>query len=105
MKVGGAVVNALAFTGSNFLFSQMKLDHSSDIQVEVKRHNRALEELTRAKDEWNKECTKYLDLVNLILKKETDATRTFHDVDNAMYKYFVVTGKQRDIPENLKAEN
>ena len=38
---GGAVVNALAFSGTNFVFSRLK-DHGSE---ERKRHNLALKKL------------------------------------------------------------
>ena len=36
MMVGGALVNALAFTGSNFLFGQLTKDH---IDAEQKQHD------------------------------------------------------------------
>lgn len=44
MLVGGAAVNALAFSGSNFLFS--KLGKGSDEERE--RHDKAIEELQAA---------------------------------------------------------
>ena len=45
--VGGAVVNALAFSGTNFVFSRL-VDHGEE---ECKRHDLALEKLQRARDE------------------------------------------------------
>ena len=48
MVVGG-LFNAVAFAGAGFLFS--KLNHSG-YQDEIKRHNLALEELSRAKQKW-----------------------------------------------------
>ena len=51
MMIGGAVVNALAFSGSNYLFSKLRSNHSNE---ELKRHNAAMEELTKARDDWNK---------------------------------------------------
>ena len=45
MMIGGAVVNALAFTGSIVFFK------SRDIEKEQKRHDLALE-LTKARYEW-----------------------------------------------------
>ena len=48
MVVGG-LFNAFAFAGAGFLFS--KLNHSG-YQDEIKRHNLALEELSRAKQKW-----------------------------------------------------
>ena len=42
MLVGDAMVNALAFSGSNYLFSMLR---SSDLNEEHKRHNQAVEQL------------------------------------------------------------
>ena len=42
--VGGAVVNALAFSGTNFVFSRL----TDDVKEEQKRHNLALEKLQKA---------------------------------------------------------
>ena len=49
--VGGAVVNALAFSGNIFFFSRLT-DHGAE---ERKRHDLALEKLQRARDEWNRD--------------------------------------------------
>ena len=57
MMIGGAVVNALAFTGSIFVFSSLRSD---DTEKERKRHDLALEQLTKARDEWSKERVKYI---------------------------------------------
>ena len=43
--IGGAVVNALAFNGTNFVFSRLT-DHSAE---ELKRHDLALEKLQRTR--------------------------------------------------------
>ena len=45
MLVGGAMVNALAFSGSNYLFSMLR---SSDLNEERKRHDQAVEQLQAA---------------------------------------------------------
>ena len=46
MMIGGAVVNALAFSGSNYLFSRM--GKSGDAEKERERHDKALEQLEEA---------------------------------------------------------
>ena len=56
----GAGVNALAFSGSNFVFTRLT-DHGAE---ERKRHDLALEKLQRARDEWNRDRMKHLDLIN-----------------------------------------
>ena len=47
--IGGAVVNALAFSGTNFVLSRLTV-HGAE---ERKRHDLALKKLQRAIDEWN----------------------------------------------------
>ena len=54
MLVGGAVVNALAFSGSNYLFSTMR---HSDLEAERKRHDLAIEKLQVAHEKWSKRQT------------------------------------------------
>ena len=49
--IGGAVVNALAFSGNNFVFSRLT-HHGAE---ERKIHDLALEKLQRARDEWNRD--------------------------------------------------
>ena len=49
--IGGALVNALAFTGSNYLFSSLSKE---SIDKERKRHDKAIEDLQRAQIEWAK---------------------------------------------------
>ena len=51
--VGGAGVNALAFSSTNFVFSKLT-DHGAE---ERKKHDLALKTLQRARDEWNREET------------------------------------------------
>ena len=58
--VGGAVVNALAFSGTNFFFSKLT-DHG---KKERKRRDLALEKLQKARDERNKDRMKRLDFIN-----------------------------------------
>ena len=49
--IGGALINALAFSGSNFLFSGLSKE---SIDEEQKRHDKAIEDLQRAQIEWSK---------------------------------------------------
>ena len=48
MMIGGAVVNALAFSSSNYLFSHM--GKSDDAEKE--RHDKAVEQLEAAQTAW-----------------------------------------------------
>ena len=58
--IDGTVVNALTFSGTNFVFSRLT-DHGAE---ERKRHELALEKVQRARDEWNRGQMKHLDLIN-----------------------------------------
>ena len=49
MLIGGALVNALAFTGSSYLFHRLSVDN---IDAERKRHDLAIETLQKAQTEW-----------------------------------------------------
>ena len=62
--VGGAVVNALNFSGTNFVFSKLT-DYGKE---EQKRHDLALEELQKARDEWDKDRMKRLDSIKKRLR-------------------------------------
>jgi hypothetical protein len=86
MMIGGALTNALAFSGSSFVFSQMG---SSE---ERKRHNLALEKLQHDRDEWNQARLKRIDYINQKLQEQGHAQRTFQDADQAMQEYYMLTG-------------
>ena len=57
--IGGALINALAFTGSNYLFSSLS---RKSIDNERKRHDKAIEDLQRAQIEWAKRKTRTIGL-------------------------------------------
>ena len=48
--IGGAVMKALAFSGTIFFFSRL----TDDGEEERKRHDLALEKLQRERDKWKK---------------------------------------------------
>ena len=74
--IGGAVVNALAFSGTNFIFSRLTY-HGGE---ERKRHDLALEKLQKERDEWNEDRMKRLDFINKRLREKSEA-RTY--INNA----------------------
>lgn len=89
MLVGGALVNALAFSGSSYLFSKLR---SSEIDEERKRHDKAVEQLQAAQAAWSRKRTERLDWLNDELRRQGHALKTFRDVDEAMRRYAEVTG-------------
>ena len=82
-RTGGAVVNALAFSGMNFVFSRLT-DHGEE---ERKRHDLALEKLKRARDEWNEDQMKRLDFINKGLREKNEARAYINTVDEVMLEY------------------
>ena len=90
MLVGGALVNALAFSGSNFLFSTLQ---SSGLEEERKRHDKAIKSLQAAQVAWARKRQKRLDWINEELRRQGHAVQTFWDVDAAIHEYAQVTGK------------
>ena len=84
--IGAAVVNALAFCGTNFVFKKL-MGHGEE---EHKRHNLALEKLQRAREEWNKDRTKRLDFINKRLSEQNKARAYINNVDEAMVEHYRV---------------
>ena len=88
--IGGALVNALAFTGSNYLFSSLSKE---SIDKERKRHDKAIKDLQRAQIEWAKKRQERLDYINNETMKQCKAEKKFMDLNSAMQQYFLVTGR------------
>ena len=92
--IGEALVNALAFTGSSYLFSSISKE-SIDREWR-KRHDKAIEDLQRAQIEWAKKRQERLDYINNEILKEHKAEKRFIDLNSAMQQYFIVTGRQSE---------
>ena len=89
-KIGGAVVNALAFNRTNLAFSRL-MDHGAE---EYKRHDVALEKFEKARDESNRDGMKRLDLLNKRLRERNVARAYIKNVDEAMLEYYRVFAKK-----------
>ena len=83
-----AAVNALAFAGTNYLFSKF-FDHG---EAEQKRHDMALEDLQRDRGKWNQDRLKRLDLINKRLRDKMEARDYIRNLDSAMLEYYRVFG-------------
>ena len=70
--IGEALVNAIAFTGSNYLFSSLSKE---SIDKERKRHDKAIEDLQRAPIEWAKKRQEQLDYINNQIIKQCKAEK------------------------------
>ena len=89
MMLGGALANALAFTGSSFLFSSLSKD---SIDKERKRHDLAIEKLQKAQIEWQQKRQQRIDFINKQLMLEKKAETKFTELNDAMREYYSVFG-------------
>ena len=87
MIIGGALVNALAFTGSSYLFHRLSADN---INAERKRHDAAIEALQKSQTEWTHKHQQRIDFINNQLRLERKAETKFTELNNAMREYHEV---------------
>ena len=92
IMIAGAAINALAFSGSNYLFSSLRKKGADE---ERKRHDKAVEDLQKAQSEWSKERISKLDFYNKFLQDEKDSAQYFSDVNDAAQEYYLATGKKQ----------
>ena len=67
MSIRGALANALAFTGSSYLFHRLSADN---IDTKGKRHNVAIEKLQAAQIEWAHKRQQRINFINNQLRLE-----------------------------------
>ena len=67
MLIGGALVNALAFTSSSYLFHRLSKD---SIDAKRKRHDVVIEVLQAAQIEWTHKQQQRIDFINNQLRLE-----------------------------------
>ena len=91
MVIGGALANALAFTGSSYLFHRLSKD---SIDAERNRHDLAIEKLQKAQIEWAHKWQQRIDFINKQLRLERKAEVKFTELDDAMREYHEVFGHE-----------
>ena len=91
MLIGGALVNALVFTGSSYLFHRLSADN---IDAERKRHDLSIEALQKAQIEWTHKRQQRNDFINNQLRLERKAETKFTELNNAMREYHEVFGHE-----------
>ena len=60
MLIGGALANALAFTGSSYLFHRLSADNIDALR---KRHDASIEALQKAQIEWTHKHQQRIDII------------------------------------------
>jgi len=83
--VGGAVVNAVALTGSNYI--ERMLTGDSGAMAEKKRHDKALEAYETAQARYAHERTKLLDWIEVNRENKELAKQNFTNTDYALKLY------------------
>ena len=91
MLIGGASANALAFTGSSYLFHRLSKD---SIDAKRKRHNAVIEALQAAQIEWAHKRQQRIDFINNQLRLKRKAETKFTELNNAMREYHEVFGHE-----------
>ena len=91
MLIRGALGNALAFTGSSYLFHRPSED---SIDVERKRHDLVIEKLQAAQIEWAHKRQQRIDFINNQLRLERKAEVKFIELNDAMREYHEVFGQE-----------
>ena len=89
MLIGGALANALAFTGSSYLFHRLSKD---SIDKERKRHDAVIEKLQAVQIEWAHKRQQRIDFINNQLRLERKAETKFTELNDAMRDYHEVFG-------------
>ena len=84
MLIGGALVNALAFTGSSYLFHRLSADN---INADRKRHDAAIEALQKAQTEWTHKRQQRIDFINNQVRLECAEETKFTELSNAVREY------------------
>ena len=91
MLIVGALVNALAFTGSSYLFHRLSADN---IDAKRKRQDAAIEKLQAAQIEWAHKRQQRIDFINNQLRLEQKAETKFTELNDAMREYHEVFGHE-----------
>ena len=87
IMAGGALLNAAAFIGGNYLTRFLSGDNSSAALEEKVRHDKALESYQEAYAKYQKDRTKLLDWIAANERIKEQAKQNFTDTDYAFKLY------------------
>ena len=91
MLIGGALANALPFTGSSYLFHRLSKE---SIDAERKIHDAAIEKLQAAQIEWAQKRQQRIHFINNQLRLEQASETRFTELNDAMREYHEVFGNE-----------
>ena len=87
MMIGGAFLNAAAFTGGNYLAKYLAGDGGKAALDEKTRHDKALEAYEAANAKYSRERTQLLDWINQNEEIKEHADKNFTNTDYAFKLY------------------
>ena len=87
MLIEGALANALAFTGSSYLFHRLSADN---IVAERKRHDAVIEALQAAQIEWVHNRQQRINFIDNQLRLERKAETKVTELNDAIREYHEV---------------
>ena len=82
--VAGGIFNTFAFAGAGYLF---KMINSDGYGEEIKRHNLATEQLTRARQEWNQKEIEQRRKQLELRQERSDANEDFKEINKSLKNY------------------
>ena len=97
VMVGGAVLNAAAFIGSNYLARAFGGGEKAAIEEKV-RHDKALEEYRAAYAKYTRDRTKLLDWIATNVQIKAEAKHNFTNTDYAFKLYNQAHPDERMVP-------
>ena len=86
--VAGGLFNAFAFAGAGYLFQKFNKDGYGE---ETKRHDLAMEQLKKARQEWNQKDVERLEKAANLRQERSDADADFEKTNKSLKDYEKVT--------------
>ena len=87
IMVAGAIINAAAFTGGNYLAKYLSGDSGQAALDENIRHDKALKKYEAAYEKWQKDRTELLDWIAEQDRAKDTARHDFQTTDQALTLY------------------
>ena len=87
IMIGGAILNAAAFTGGNYLAKYLAGDNGQAALVEKTRHDKALEAYQVAMEKYTRERTQLLDWIETNREIKAQSNQNFTNTDYAFKLY------------------
>ena len=87
IMIGGAVLNAAAFTGGNYLAKYIAGDGGKAALAEKTRHDKALEDYQAKMEKYTRERTQLLDWIETNREIKAQADQNFTNTDYAFKLY------------------